>query len=148
MSPKVLQKEVKDIDTSAKDKVEELMVRHGLSDIPLTDLNKDKAVNDLLVAEVIITGTLALDRFFAGLNCLGLGDLLRRYPVIKNVIFPSPDQVKVDPETLKRKLQQAKLRTTESCKEDTEQSWNWFLQFIEEAGSCEGASSFIQYSIY
>ena len=72
MSPKVLQKEVKDIDTSAKDKVEELMVRHGLSDIPLTDLNKDKAVNDLLVAEVIITRTLALDRFFAGLNCLGL----------------------------------------------------------------------------
>lgn len=52
-------------------------------------------------------------------------------------------QVKVDPETLKRKLQQAKLRTTESCKEDTDQSSNWFLQFIEEAGSCEGASSFI-----
>lgn len=92
------------------------MVRHRLSDIPLTDLNKDKAVNDLLLAEVIITPTLALDRFFAGLNCLGLGDLLQRYPVIKNVIFPSPDQVKVDPETLKRKLQQAKLRTTESCK--------------------------------
>ena len=76
MSPKILQKEVKDIDTSAKDKVEELMVRHGLSDIPRTDLNKDKAVNDLLVAEVIITRMLALDRFFAGLNCLGLGDLL------------------------------------------------------------------------
>ena len=72
MSPKILQKEVKDIDTSAKDKVEELMVRHGLCDIPLTDLNKDKAVNDLLVAEVIITRTLALDRFFAGLIVLAL----------------------------------------------------------------------------
>ena len=107
MSPKILQEEVKDIDTSAKDKVEEITVRHGLSDIPLTDLNKEKDVNDLLVAEVIITHTLALDRFFAGLNCLGLGDLLRMYPVIKNVIFPSPDQVRVDPETLKRKLQQA-----------------------------------------
>ena len=93
LSPKILQKEVKDIDISAKDKVEELMVRHGLSDIPLTDLNKEKAVNDLLVAEVIIKRTLSLDRFFAGLNGVGLGDLLRTYPVIKNVLFPSPDQV-------------------------------------------------------
>ena len=61
MSPKILQKEVKDIDTSATDKVEELIVRHGLSDIPLTELNKEKDVNDLLVAEVIITHTLVLD---------------------------------------------------------------------------------------
>ena len=62
LSPKILQKEVKDIDISAKDKVEELMVRHGLSDIPLTDLNEEKDVNDLVVAEVIITHTLVLDR--------------------------------------------------------------------------------------
>ena len=33
------------------------MVRHGLSDIPLTELNKEKDVNDLLVSEVIITHT-------------------------------------------------------------------------------------------
>ena len=96
------------------------MVRHGLSDIPLTELNKEKDVNDLLVAEVIITHThthtLVLDRFFAGLNCLGLGDLLRMYPVIKNLIFPSSDQVKVDAETLKRKLQQANFGLKKAAK--------------------------------
>ena len=57
----------------AKDRVEEVMVRHGLTDVPITDLNKEKAVNDLMVAEVLITRTLALDTFFRGLNCLGLG---------------------------------------------------------------------------
>lgn len=100
---------------------------------------KEKAVNDLLVAEVLITRTLALDRFFRDLNCLGLGDLLRKYPVIKSRIFPSPDEANVDPETLQRKLQQAKQQATdEGC---TEQSWNWFLQFVDEAGSCEGVNS-------
>lgn len=34
---------------------------------------------------------------------------------------------------------QAKGQTAENCKED-EQSWNWFLQFVEEAGNCEGAT--------
>lgn len=53
LSPKILEKEVKDIDAFAKDRVEELMVRHGLTDIPLTDLNKEKAVNDLFVAEIL-----------------------------------------------------------------------------------------------
>ena len=122
----------------AKDRVEELMVRHGLIDVPVTDLNKEKAINDLLVAEVLITRTLALDTFFRGLNCLGLGDLLRKYPVIKDLVFPSPDKVEIDPKTLKSKFLQAKGQTTESCKED-EQSWKWFLQFVE-AGSCEGAT--------
>jgi len=129
------------MEAPVKDRVEELMVRHGLTDVPITDLNKEKAVSDLLVAEALITRTLALDRFCKGLNCLGLGDLLRKYPVIKNTVFPTPDNVVVDPETLKRKLQHAKEQATESHKED-EQSWDWFLQFIEEAGSCEGANSY------
>lgn len=117
------------------------MVRHGLTDVPLDNLNKDKAVNDLLVAEVLITRTLALNRFYEGLNCLGLGSLMRKYPVIRSIVFPTPDKVDIDPDTLKRKLQVAKAQTEESHKEG-QQSWDWFLQFIEEAGSCEGINSF------
>lgn len=117
------------------------MVRHGLTDVPITDLNKEKAVNDLLLAEVLIARTLALDTFFRGLNCLGLGDLLRKYPVIKDIVFPSPDKVEIDPETLKSKFLQAKGQAAENSKED-EQSWNWFLQFVEEAGNFEGATSY------
>jgi len=31
-----------------------IMVSHGLADIPLTEINKGKAVKDLMVAEVVI----------------------------------------------------------------------------------------------
>jgi hypothetical protein len=41
------------MDPVSKDLVEERMVRHGLVDIPISSLNKNKAVNDLLVAEVV-----------------------------------------------------------------------------------------------
>lgn len=43
-----MNKEAEDIDPAAKDLVEERMVRHGLVDIPISSLNKNKAVNDLL----------------------------------------------------------------------------------------------------
>lgn len=79
----------------AKERVEEMMVRHGLTDVPITDLNKEKPVNDLMVAEVLITRTLALDTFLRGLNCLGLGNLLRKYPIIKDIVFPSLDKVEL-----------------------------------------------------
>ena len=39
------------------------MIRHGLTDVPLTDINKDKAV---MIAEVLVTQTLALDTLFKG----------------------------------------------------------------------------------
>ncbi|CAH3045955.1 unnamed protein product [Porites lobata] len=72
--------------TGCVDTAKELV---SLDDLPDLDLKH------ILEAEVsiIIKRTLSLDRFFAGLNCVGLGDLLRTYPVIKNVLFPSPDQV-------------------------------------------------------
>jgi hypothetical protein len=74
------------------------MVRHDLVDIPISSLNKNKAVNDLLVAEVVITRTLTLDSFYKGFNCLGLGDLMRKYPVITRVVFPSLADSVIDPE--------------------------------------------------
>lgn len=37
------------------------MVRHGLIDIPITELNKEKAVQDLIVSEGLVTRVLALD---------------------------------------------------------------------------------------
>ena len=59
-----------------KDKVEDLLVKHRLSDaVPLTNLNKD-----LLVAEVLVTRT--ADVFFKGLNSLGLSNLLRKHQSI------------------------------------------------------------------
>ena len=87
---------VADVDAVAKDKIEELLVRHGLTDVPLTDVNKEKVIQDLLVAEVLVTRTLALGTFFKGLHCLGLGDLLRQQPGISSFVFPTPEEISVD----------------------------------------------------
>ena len=90
------------VDDEAKDKVEELLVRHGLTDaVPLSDVNKEKAIKDLLVAEVLVTRTIALDSFFRGLNTLGLGDLLRKHPSITKFVFPSMEEASVDMDILK-----------------------------------------------
>ena len=35
---------VQNLNDAERDKMEELMVRHGFTDLPLTDENKDKAV--------------------------------------------------------------------------------------------------------
>ena len=54
-----------------KDKLEELLVRHGLTThVPFSALNIDLAVNDLLVAEVVVTRTLPLDALLKGMNVL------------------------------------------------------------------------------
>lgn len=63
-------------------------MRHGLTThVPLTALNIDLAVKDLLVAEVIVTRTLPLDALLKGMNVLGLGELLRKYPSVVSKIF-------------------------------------------------------------
>lgn len=119
----------------AKDKIEELMVKHGLTDIPITDINKDKAIKDLLVAEVLITKIKALDDFVKGLNALRLGDLLRKHPSLGKHVFPSKEEVNVDASILKEMLCAGK-KLDLSCKEET--AWEYFLQFIDEASKMKG----------
>lgn len=115
------------------------MVRHGLVDIPITSLNKNKAVNDLLLAEVVITRTLALESFFKGINCLGLGDLMRKYPVITRVVFPSIADSVIDPEVLLNRLEELRKKNRIKVNgEKEEQAWQWFTRFIGEVGSCKG----------
>lgn len=136
-----------DIDCDVKDIIENMLVKHGLTDVPLTDVNKEKAIKDLLVAEVLITRTLALDAFFRGLNSLGLGNLLRKHPSIKEFVLPSLKQVAVDIEFLKSKLNEAMKEhtTVENSKNDgqidivaKEATWKWFMRFIDDAKTLEG----------
>lgn len=70
---------LEELTIEEKDKIEEKLVNHCLSDVPLTIFNKDKAIRDLLCAEGIITRTLAMDSFFKGLDCMGSGKILRSY---------------------------------------------------------------------
>ena len=85
------------------------MVSHGLTDIPLTEINKKKAVKDLTVAEVVITRVLAMEAIYKGLKSLGLGKLLRSYPtLIAPKIFPSIEEavIHVDQKKKNRHVQE------------------------------------------
>ena len=127
-----------EVDGEAKDKVEELLVRHGLTDaVPLSGVNKEKAIKDLLVAEVLVTRTVALDSFFRGLNALGLGDLLRKHPSITEFVFPSIEEASVDIDILKSMLLQAHP-IQEIVGEAQAQSWEWFLEYVNNSSSDVG----------
>ena len=89
------------------------------------------------MAEVVITRTLALESFYKGLNCLG--DLMRKYPVITRVVFPSLADSVIDPEMLLNRLEELKKKNRiEVSGEKEEQAWQWFTQFIRQEGSCKG----------
>ena len=122
------------VDDEAKDKVEELLVRHGLTDaVPQSDVNKEKAIKDLLVAEVLVTRTIALDSLFRALNTLGLGDLLRKHPSITKFVFPTMEEASVDMAILKSKILQA-----HPVGEAQAQAWEWFLEYVDNTSSNVG----------
>ncbi|XP_028412586.1 uncharacterized protein LOC114535481 [Dendronephthya gigantea] len=141
---KVINTCVSEIDPNAKDLVEGLLVKHGLTDVSLTDKNKEKAVKDLLVAEVLVTRTAALDSMFRGLNHLGLGNLLRQYPIFKEVVLPSIEEAVVDVELLKRKLSDAMkkhrnsrdLNSDDAANED--KTCEWLMKFLDEVSDLFG----------
>ena len=107
------------------------MVRHGLTDIPLTNLNKDKAVLDLLVPYIIVTRTHALDMFFKGLNASGIGSLLRQFPELSKVILPSPTDVNVDLDLVKANLTVDGDVDTDGRKK----AYEWFTKFLDDSAN-------------
>lgn len=124
-----------------KDKLEELLVRHGLTTwVPLTSLNMAGAVQDLMVAEVLLTRILPLETLFKGLNCLGLGDLLRRNPDPVNKVFPSTKDALIDVELMTKKIKLDVREKTDS--QEKQQAWQWFLQFVRESDALEGNNNY------
>lgn len=124
-----------------KDKLEELLVRHGLTTwVPLTSLNMAGAVQDLMVAEVLLTRILPLETLFKGLNCLGLGDLLRRNPDLVNKVFPSTKDALIDVELMTKKIKLDVREKTDS--QEKQQAWQWFLQFVRESDALKGNNNY------
>ena len=126
---------MKDIDSNLKGKLEDMLVKHGLTDaVPLTDVNESKAIKDLLIAEVLITRTIALDSFFKGLNVHGLGDLLRKHPGVVSYVLPTKEEAAVDVVLFKGRL----VFCDEDLNDEEVQTMSWLLQFIEEASRMKG----------
>ena len=120
------------LDEAERDKIEELMVRHGFTDLPLNDANKDKAFQDIIFGEVIVTRTAALDSIFRGLNVIGVGSLLRVKPSISKFLFPTLEDIDVDITVMK-----SKFRLSPSAEKDTT-AFDWFFQFLDECDKLTG----------
>ena len=132
----VLSHDISELTSEEKDKLEGRMVSHGLTDIPITDLNKDKAMKDTLIAEVLITRVLAMNKFFEGLDCMGLGKLLRGYPsIIGPLIFPTTSAVSVHPEQVKAKSSNI-IHINSNDKE--RQAIQWYYTFIQDSAELTG----------
>ena len=98
-------------------------------------LNKDKATRDLLSAEVIITRTLAMDSFFKGLDCMGLGKILCSYPtIIAPLMFPSPHEAILDPDQVKSSFDMEHVNNSE----EEDFALSWFHRFIHDSASEKG----------
>ena len=124
-----------------KDKLEELLVHHGLTTwVPLTSLNMAGAVQDLMVAEVLLTRILPLETLFKGLNCLGLGDLLSENPDLVNKVFPSTKDALIDVELMTKKITLDVREKTDS--QEKQQAWQWFLQFVRESDALKGNNNY------
>lgn len=119
-----------------KDKIEEAMVRHGCTDLPLSDKNIVKCVQDVMVGEVLVSRLMALEAIFLGMNTIGLGHLLHAKPTVQCYIFPSPEQVSVDAETLKNKLTLGVQDKVDN--EKKKNAYEWFLRFTSEYNETRG----------
>jgi len=106
------------------------MVRHGCTDIPLSDKNMVKSVQDVMVGEVLVSRVTALDAIFWGMNTIQLGQLLRAKPAVSQHVFPSPEQVSVDVEILKNKMTLGVLEKVND--EKKKNAYDWFLRFTSE----------------
>lgn len=118
------------LTTEEKDKIEEAMVRHGCTELPLSDKNIVKSVQDVMVGEVLVSRLMALEAIFLGMNTIGLGHLLRATPTVQCYIFPSPEQVSVDAETLKNKMTLGAQEKVDN--EKKKNAYEWFLRFTSE----------------
>lgn len=98
------------------------------------------AVQDLMVAEVLLTRILPLETLFKGLNCLGLGDLLRGNPDLVNRVFPSTKDALIDVELMTKKIKLDVGEKTDS--QEKQQAWQWFMQFVRESDALKGNNNY------
>lgn len=88
------------------------------------------------MAEVIVTRTLPLDALLKGMNVLGLGELLPKYPSVVSKIFPSVEDAVVSADIFLHKvtLADGEVKNIEL----EEQAWKWFQQFVDESENSKG----------
>ena len=111
-------------------KIEEAMVRHGCTDIPINDKNVVRSVQDIIVGEVLVSRLMTFDAIVLGMNAIHLGDLLRANPTVQRNVFPSPEQVLADAEALLNKMSHGGLEKVNN--EMKMNAFQWFLRFASE----------------
>lgn len=121
--------DLQELTADEREKLEEKIVSHGLSDVPLTKLNKDKAIKDLMTA---------MDSFFKGLDCMGLGRILRENSSISKEGFLTKDDVDIDPNMVKDRMRTGIYEQCDSRSAEQKLACEWFYKFIDESSSLQG----------
>ena len=106
------------------------MVRHGLTDLPLTDTNKEKAIQDVIVGELLTTRTVALDSIYNGMNALSLGSFVRANKCMGQIAFPTLNDVELDAGLMKARFDEVPKDDLDS--QEKSNAHSWFFSFLEE----------------
>ena len=91
--------------------------------------NKQRAIQYCILNDVILKRKAEIEQLRNGLNDpFGIADYIRKQCLPTSLVFPSPDEVKID-----RSAFAAKINVEQkSQNDDEERALKWFLQFINE----------------
>ena len=79
---------------------------------------------------------LPLEALSKGMNCLGLGDVLRKNADLVTKVFPSTEDAQVDAEVMRKKIKVDDYENMDS--DEKKQALQWFLHFERESDKVEG----------
>ena len=115
---------------NTSDEIATLLSAAGFANKQISANTKAHCFQDVLVYEVIFKRRQELDDLRRGLQTVGLASFLSKKSKLISKVFPSLRDVKVDFESIKRKL-----KPPQSMSEKQKQAYSFLLAFLEGAGN-------------
>lgn len=100
--------------------------------------NKHKAIQDVVLNDVILKRKTELEQLRNGLNSpFRIVDFLKDHPNVPiSVLLPSPDDIRYDSDDVKHKL-----RSVSQGSDAEKQAFDWLLQYLDEISQAKGNSN-------
>ena len=100
--------------------------------------NKHKAIQDVVLNDVILKRKTELEQLRSGLNSpFRILDFLKEHPNIPiSMLLPSPDDIKYDSDDVKHKL-----KSVSQGNDAEKQAFGWLLQYLDEISQAKGNSN-------
>eukprot|EP00112_Aurelia_sp_Birch-Aquarium-sp1_P009558 Seg209.2 transcript_id=Seg209.2/GoldUCD/mRNA.D3Y31 product="G2/M phase-specific E3 ubiquitin-protein ligase" protein_id=Seg209.2/GoldUCD/D3Y31 len=119
------------------DGIATVLASSGFNNI-LTMKNKHKAIQDVVLNDVILKRKTELEQLRNGLNSpFRIVDFLKDHPNVPiSVLLPSPDDIRYDSDDVKHKL-----RSVSQGSDAEKQAFDWLLQYLDEISQAKGNSN-------